>query len=807
MVGIQRVLEGTDWPVCSAVYCVGMPGSLNTVVQLLGRAMRLKGEDYPAGQRDRARLVFFVPCGGGAALADLSIDHSRHALLTCCFLADHEVGQEWIVLHDVRRGIEAALGTRTENTAAADAENEADEPLGPEVRAEVELVMAVAREQIVSSGGEVTVGEVMRVAAKTRPDLPEAALHRVAAEILAAQTTSGGAAVRQAIQQEIATRLRIDPMVKKAMGEAFAVVLEEFRDVTLQESAVLESVRRQIHGVTGGQMREFARRLRDAVPRPLTEEMILEWADSHFERLGRWPRVESGEIVGAPGEKWANVNACLQQGLRGLSGGSSLVKLLAEQRGARNMADLPPLEIEQILARADAHHKRMNKWPSTESGQVHDAPCETWANLNTHLVKGLRGLPGGCSLAKLLDEHRGKRNKKDLPPLRIEHILTWADKHHQRNMAACPSLSLDQILSWADAHRDCTGSWPTQNSGVVQAAVDERWGNIDVALHEGHRGLPGGSSLAKLLAEHRGARNRLDLPSLSNDQILAWADAHREQTGRWPTKEAGAVDGVPEESWSGINAALRRGIRGLAGESSLAKLLAERRRVKNHGDLPPLSVDEILEWADSHFERIDEWPGQDSGPVLGANDLTWRAVHLALYKGGRGLPGGSSLAKLLAEHRSVRNSVDLSSLTVGQVLAWADEHHKRMGEWPKVKSGPVHEGPGETWNGIEQALRTGRRGLPGGSSLTKLLAQHRDVRNPKELPDLTINQVLTWADIYRKHTSEWPSQYSGPVDGSPGESWAGINTALRRGSRGLPSGLSLAKLECQHTQNEYSIGK
>ena len=96
MIGIQRVLEGTDWPLCSAVYCVGMPGSLNTVVQFLGRAMRLKGDDYPAAQRDHARLVFFVPCGGGAALADLSLDHSRHALLTCCFLADHEVGQEWI---------------------------------------------------------------------------------------------------------------------------------------------------------------------------------------------------------------------------------------------------------------------------------------------------------------------------------------------------------------------------------------------------------------------------------------------------------------------------------------------------------------------------------------------------------------------------------------------------------------------------------------------------------------------------------------------------------------------------------------
>jgi hypothetical protein len=108
MIGIQRVLEGTDWPLCSAVYCVGMPGSLNTVVQFLGRAMRLKGPDYPADQRDRAKLVFFVPCGGGSALTDLSIDHSRHALLTCCFLADHEVGQEWIVTQEVRRGIEAA---------------------------------------------------------------------------------------------------------------------------------------------------------------------------------------------------------------------------------------------------------------------------------------------------------------------------------------------------------------------------------------------------------------------------------------------------------------------------------------------------------------------------------------------------------------------------------------------------------------------------------------------------------------------------------------------------------------------------
>src|SRR5207302_6267335 len=112
--------------------------------------------------------------------------------LTCCFLADHEVGQEWIVLREVRRGIEEALGRRNENPAAADAENEADEALDLEVRAEIELAMASAREQIIGDGGEPTVGEVVRIAAQSWPDLPEVAFHRVAAEVLASQPGSTG---------------------------------------------------------------------------------------------------------------------------------------------------------------------------------------------------------------------------------------------------------------------------------------------------------------------------------------------------------------------------------------------------------------------------------------------------------------------------------------------------------------------------------------------------------------------------------------------------------------------------------------
>jgi hypothetical protein len=40
----------------------------------------------------------------------------------------------------------------------------------------------------------------------------------------------------------------------------------------------------------------------------------------------------SGPIDSAPGENWSAVNACLRDGFRGLSGGSSLAKLLARHR-------------------------------------------------------------------------------------------------------------------------------------------------------------------------------------------------------------------------------------------------------------------------------------------------------------------------------------------------------------------------------------------------------------------------------------------------------------------------------------------
>src|SRR5438094_729721 len=87
----------------------------------------------------------------------------------------------------------------------------------------------------------------------------------------------------------------------------------------------------------------------------------------------------------------------------------------------------PDLEIEQILAWADAHHARTGRWPTAEAGPIADAPGETWNALDKALKKGGRGLPGGSSLACLLEERRDVPHRLHLPRLSIEQILRWAD--------------------------------------------------------------------------------------------------------------------------------------------------------------------------------------------------------------------------------------------------------------------------------------------------------------------------------------------------------------------------------------------
>jgi hypothetical protein len=110
-----------------------------------------------------------------------------------------------------------------------------------------------------------------------------------------------------------------------------------------------------------------------------------------------------------------------------------------------------------------------------------------------------------------------------------------------------------------------------------------------------------------------------------------------------------------------------------------------------------------------------------------------------------------------------------TKLTVAQTLTWADAHHARTGAWPRRDSGPVAGAPGETWVNIDQAMKKGLRGLPGGDTLARLLTRARGVRNPSCLTPLTEKKIVAWAREHRRRTDAWPTTLSGPVAAQPGE--------------------------------------
>ncbi len=150
-----------------------------------------------------------------------------------------------------------------------------------------------------------------------------------------------------------------------------------------------------------------------------------------------------------------------------------------------------------------------------------------------------------------------------------------------------------------------------------------------------------------------------------------------------------------------------------------------------------------------------------------------------MAKRGRGLEGGiSRSAGRLVAHpiahggARARNQADLPALTEGQILAWADAHHARTGEWPRCTMGPIAEAPGEEWRNVDAVLREGLRGLPAGSSLPRLLSFERGVRNEKDLPPLTIPQILRWADAYYGRHGSWPTIEAGPITEAPAETCA-----------------------------------
>ena len=97
---------------------------------------------------------------------------------------------------------------------------------------------------------------------------------------------------------------------------------------------------------------------------------------------------------------------------------------------------------------------------------------------------------------------------------------------------------------------------------------------------------------------------------------------------------------------------------------------------------PPLTVAQILAWADAHLQRTGKRPNGHSGSISETAGETWSAVDTALLYGYRGLSPGLSLAEFLNQHwgekppddRKPPKARNRPPLTIEQILAWAEVH-------------------------------------------------------------------------------------------------------------------------------------
>jgi hypothetical protein len=254
---------------------------------------------------------------------------------------------------------------------------------------------------------------------------------------------------------------------------------------------------------------------------------------------------------------------------------------------------------------------------------------ENWSTINGALNHGCRRLPGNDSIAKLLERNGRKTN------LLNQHNLTE-----------------DIILEACDKYNTITGKWPIAiTKDLVPGLPNETWKSIESALRYGYRGLLGKCSLAKLLHKNGRKLNKRE-QSLDENYILTACDKYYKKNGMWPTQRTkDPVPGLSGESWKNIQQALRSGLRGLPGNSSLAQLLDEGGRRVNHLAQPPLTKDIIINACNEYYNLTNKWPTQiTKDPVPGLPNNTWRSVDACLRVGSRGLLGGTSLSKLLKKY-------------------------------------------------------------------------------------------------------------------------------------------------------------
>ena len=462
----------------------------------------------------------------------------------------------------------------------------------------------------------------------------------------------------------------------------------------------------------------------------------------------------------------------------------------------RSDASRSLLTISMIVEWIRKYIEKHGRKPTLKDGYIEFTKNETWSKIDTNLREGNRGLPGNSSLAKLIETEFGIRGYHN--PL---------------------SLTKELIIDWIKQHFKKYDKKPTMSDGVVEFAIDEykgiTWGTVNIHLWQGGRGLLGGSSLADLNAEILGTRNHKKLPTLTEEVICKWISQFNHKYGSYPTTKHGIIefsdDEYKGETWERIDVSLQEGNRGLPGKSSLGKLIEEKFgiRIYRKSLLPSyckstlLTLDIIRFWIQSYINKYGTKPTEKRGIIEFADEehigITWQTVAFAMSRGTRGLQERISLAQFIAKEFGIANHRSLEPFTTVIIKDWVSKFIKKYGRKPTANDGIIEFTKSGydniTWATLDSAFNKGSRGLIGQSSLAEFIKENFGIKNHNYPPPISLYYLDVWIKKYMNLHGRKPIVQSGIVEFVDGQykgiTWAAINSALQKGRRGLPGGISL----------------
>jgi rubrerythrin len=292
-----------------------MPGSIPYVVQLLGRATRNKGGQYPQDQRNLARMRFFVPCdeedGNKAAAMHKG---SSKTLLMCGFLANAQATYELRTLRQLIEGANTAM--QTLQPPAADEMTEQYPYFDEVYRAQAVQAIAHAKASLEEMGANPTIGRIHEWVQNMYPDLNDSVLKAVMAEEKVVEGEVGRSAARNLVNRAIADRIREGRPTKQAILEAFDEVLNQFVDETISGSERTQHYANRVHSLTNRSIREYAREL--SATQPLTGEWLRERVRAYYAQHGQAPSANSrAKIPESSGDTWQMVARAMAHKERG----------------------------------------------------------------------------------------------------------------------------------------------------------------------------------------------------------------------------------------------------------------------------------------------------------------------------------------------------------------------------------------------------------------------------------------------------------------------------------------------------------